>query len=200
MSVTFGVFVYSLISPMYIFVTGNSLQSIVYGRIPGMDMRMGSFDYIAISVFFSLLMLFFVAHTMYEKGAGKKLFCAVSVLYCGVYLAVIVLVGIYGLVIFNFPIISIPLWAVLLAKLFIMFPAAYFFMVSLDKNASDYVRFSAFVHAVSLVTVGIIKAFEMLFSARLRFIIFDVSTMVYLISLSMVTFFMYRKYYDYEQE
>jgi len=198
MSVTFGVFVYSLISPMYIFVTVNTLPAIVYGRIPGMGIRMGSLDYIALSVFFSLLVFFFASHVMYEKGIVKRIVCAASAVYCALYLAVIVLVGIYGLVIFNFPIISIPLGIVLLAKLFILFPATYFFMVSLDKKASVYIRFSAFVHAVSLVTVGIIKVFEMLFSATIRLLVFDISTAVYLISLSMVTFFMYRKYYEQE--
>ena len=196
MSITFCVFVYSLISPAYIVVAGTSLPDIIYGRIPGMAMRFTFFEYIAVSVFFALLILFFVSHALYEKDIYTKIVCIFSLIYCMAYLAIILLVGINGLVIFNFPIISIPLWLVLVSKFFILFPAAYFFIVALRPSNSAYVRWSAMIHAASLVVMGIIKVFEIIFPANLRMLFFDISTTVYLISLAMVTFFMYRKSYD----
>lgn len=200
MSITFGVFVYSLISPMYIFFGRNSLSNIVYGRIPGIELNFEFFDRTAIAAFFILLILFFFFHTLSEKSMSKKILCAVSCVYACAYLALIVLVGTSGLVIFGFPVISVPLWAVLMSKFLILVPAAYFFMIWAEKGISGYIRWSSFFHGASLVLIGMIKVFEIIFPANLRMLFFDISTTVYLISLSMVTFFMYRKYYDRSEE
>ena len=200
MSITFCVFVYSLISPMYIFFGRNSLSNIVYGRIPGIALDFGFIDRTAIAAFFILLGMFFFFHALSEKKIIKKILCAVSCVYTFAYLALIALVGTKGLVVFGFPVISVPLWAVIASKFFILFPAAYFFTITAEKDVSDYIRWSAFFHGTALVLIGMIKVFEIIFPANLRILFFDISTTVYLISLSMVTFFMYRKYYDRSEE
>ena len=198
MGTTFCVFLFSLIAPMYLFFGGNSISEIVYGRIPGMGLRFGFFDRVAISVFFMLLIVFFFAHVLSERGALRKILCMASCIYAIMYLLVIDLVVTNGLVIFDFPIISIPLWAVLVSKFFILVPAAYFFVIGVDIEQSGFVRFSAFFHAGTLMLIGVIKVFEIIFSANLRMVFFDISTTLYLVSLAMVTFFMYRKYYSEE--
>ncbi|MBQ9920732.1 MAG: hypothetical protein IJO52_00975, partial [Clostridia bacterium] len=70
--------------------------------------------------------------------------------------------------------------------------------IAFNAKNYTYVRVAAAFHAVSLVLIGMIKVLEMLFPANLRIAVFDISTALYLISLSMTTFFMYRKYYDEE--
>lgn len=196
MALTFCVFVYSLISPVYFFVGENSISNIAFGRLPGIDLKFAAPDRLAIVTFFSLLILFFFTHAFYEKRPARRVFSTLSCAYCAVYLAVIVLVGMNGLVVFNFPIISIPLWAVLSSKFFVLLPAAYFLIMFFDKTVSSYVRGSALFHAVSLILFAVIKVFELIFPVSLRMVVFDISTTLYLISLAMVTFFMYRKYYD----
>ena len=198
MGATFCVFLFSLIAPMYLFFGGNSISSIVYGRIPGIGLRFGFFDRVAISAFFLLLIVFFFAHILSEKGALRKFLCMASCIYAIVYLLVINQVVTNGLVIFDFPIISIPLWVVLVSKFFILVPAGYFFLIGMDVRQFGFVRFSAFFHAATLVLIGVIKVFEILFPANMRMVFFDISTTLYLISLAMETFFMYRKYYSEE--
>lgn len=196
MALTFCVFVYALISPVYFFVGENSISNIAFGRLPGIDLRFAMLDRLAIVTFFSLLILFFFTHAFYEKRPARRVLCILSCIYCAVYLAVIVLVGMNGLVVFNFPIISIPLWAVLSSKFFVLLPAVYFLLIFFDKAVSSYVRGSALFHAVCLMLFAVIKVFELIFPVSLRMVVFDISTTLYLISLAMVTFFMYRKYYD----
>lgn len=195
MALTFCVFVCSLTAPMYFIVGGNSISNIAFGRIPGIDLKFAPFDRLAIVTFFVLLILFFLSHFFYEKKTVRRVLSIASFAYCTLYLAVIAIVGMNGLVVFNFPIISIPIGAVLFSKFFILLPAAYFFMLFLDKEVSSYVRGSALFHAVCLVLFAVIKVFELIFPVNLRMVVFDISTTLYLVSLAMVTFFMYRKYY-----
>lgn len=195
MTLTFCVFVCSLIAPMYFIVGGNSISNIAFGRIPGIDLKFAAFDRLAIVTFFVLLILFFLAHFFYEKKTVRRVLSLASCVYSTLYLVVIAIVGMNGLVVFNFPIISIPLGAVLSSKFFILLPAAYFFMLFSDKEVSSYVRGSALFHAVCLVLFAVIKVFELIFPVNLRMVVFDISTTLYLVSLAMVTFFMYRKYY-----
>ena len=197
MGTTFCVFLFSLISPMYLFFGTNSLSNIVYGRIPGMGLQFRFFDRIAISSFFMLMMVFFLSHIFFETGI-RRFVCAGAFVYSAMYFFIIELVGLNGLVVFDFPIISIPLWAVLFSKFFILIPAAFFCLIAFNTKNSTYVRVAAAFHAMCLVLIGMIKVFEMLFPANLRIAVFDISTALYLISLSMTTFFMYRKYYDEE--
>ena len=200
MGSAFGMFLLSLISPLYIVVGGENISGVVFSRIPGMSLRFNAFDRISIIAFFVLLTVFFICHALYEEGTAKKILSALSSVYCMAYLLILGLVGSNGLVINNFPVISIPLWVVIGSKFFILLPSFYFFLVGSDKNASAFVRTSAFLHAVSLVMILIIKLFEIHLTPFMRAMVFDISISIYLITLAMVTFFMYRKYYPEQEE
>ncbi|MBQ9940422.1 MAG: hypothetical protein IJO74_02660 [Clostridia bacterium] len=196
MSSSFCMFLVALISPLYVAVGGENILGIVFSRIPGMELKITTFDRVSIVTFFFFLTLFFVAHALYEKRKSMKIMSFLSAVYSGVYILILLLVGSYGLVINNFPIISIPIGMVLGAKFFILVPAVYFLLIWCDKSNSPFVRGSSFFHSLSLILIGVIKISEVLLKPFVRVLVFDISVSLYLISLASVTFFMYRKYYD----
>ena len=200
MASAFALFLISLIAPLYITVGGENAASVLFSRIPGMDLRFNAFDRISIVSFFVFLTVFFVCHALYEQKTIRKIFSALSALYSIGYLTILALVGTNGLVINNFPVISIPLWLVVGSKFSILLPAMYFFSVSADKGLSVFVRTSAFLHSVSLTLILVIKLFEIYLTLSVRAMVFDISISLYFITLAMVTFFMYRKYYSDEDE
>lgn len=200
MGSAFGLFLISLIAPLYIVVGGENASAVLFSRIPGMDLRFNAFDRISIITFFVILISFFVCHAFYERSTLRRVFSALAAVYCTAYLTIMVLVGINGLVINNFPVIAVPLGIVVSSKLFILFPAVYFLLVALDKGVSAFVRTSALFHSISLLLILVIKLFEIYMSVSARAMVFDVSMSLYFITLAMVTFFMYRKYYSCDDE
>ena len=200
MGSAFALFLISLIAPLYIVLGGENASVVLFSRIPGMDLRFDAFDRISIISFFVILTAFFVCHALYEQSTLRRVFSVMAAIYCTAYLTILVLVGINGLVINNFPVIAIPLWIVVGSKLLIMFPVVYFLLIALDKRISPFVRTSAFFHSVSLSLILVIKIFEIYMSVSARAMVFDVSISLYFITLAMVTFFMYRKYYSDDAE
>lgn len=200
MGSAFALFLISLMAPIYITVGGENAASVIFSRIPGMALRFNAFDRISIISFFVVLIAFFVCHALYEKKLVRRIFSALSAIYGTAYLTVLVLVGTNGLVINNFPVIAIPLWLVVGSKFFVMLPAFYFLSVSMDKTVSAFVRTSAFFHCISLIVIFVIKLFEIYFAISVRAMVFDISISLYFITLAMVTFFMYRKYYSDDTE
>lgn len=200
MGSAFALFLISLMAPIYITVGGENAAIVLFSRIPGMDLRFNTFDRISIISFFVVLTAFFVCHAFYENKLSRRIFSALSAVYGVGYLTTLVLVSTNGLVINNFPVIAIPLWLVVGSKFLVLMPAIYFFLMSADKTASAFVRTSAFLHFVSLVVIFVIKLFEIYFAISVRAMVFDISISLYFITLAMVTFFMYRKYYSDETE
>lgn len=197
MAMTFAVFVFSLIAPMYLFISReNSFVPIAYGSIPGIELSFSVFNRIIIICFFSLIILFFLSHTFYEKKVSKKIFSAASCLYSAAYLTILINMGTSRLVFLGFPIISIPIWIIVASKFMILLPAVYFFIIVFEKGNNVFVRRSALFHGIMLVAVGLIKLFEIFLPHNMKAPAFDISITLYLVSLSMVMFFMYRKYYQ----
>lgn len=196
MSSAFALFLISLTAPLYIVLGGENTANVIFSRIPGMDLRFTAFDGIAIVTFFLFLTAFFACHALYERHMIRRIFSALSALYSVFYLITLVLVATNGLVINNFPVISIPLWVVVGSKFFILLPIMYFFCISADRSLSAFVRTSALLHSLAMAMILFIKIFEIYFIMSARAMVFEISISLYFITLAMVTFFMYRKYYS----